>query len=126
MGFSSVRVVKHSFTIQALLNVASTAPFVRMVQAQLPDLESNESATAAIANDRPVFQIMFGGGIFSKEKPVSETVCQLWGRRDVNDAAEPPRNFPSNASDTQPACVEGRGRQVGVIAGLRVAILNLF
>lgn len=69
----------------------------RHVVVQLPDLENDQSAAAALANDGPVFQTMF----HNERGPISGTVREIWGRQGVADAAsggaERKRFFPTNA-----------------------------
>lgn len=70
---------------------------VRNVVVQLPDLETDQSAAAALANDGPVFQTMF----HNQSGPISNTVREIWGRRSADaanggDAPERKRYFPTN------------------------------
>ena len=70
---------------------------VRNVVVQLPDLENDRNAQAALANDAPVFQTMFS----NERGPISSAVREIWGRQNPNPAepvnAERRRFFPSNA-----------------------------
>jgi hypothetical protein len=70
---------------------------VRHVVVQLPDLESDQSAAAALSSDGPVFQTMF----HNQSGPISNTVREIWGRRSADaanggDAPERKRYFPTN------------------------------
>jgi hypothetical protein len=70
---------------------------VRHVVVQLPDLESDQSAAAALASDGPVFQTMF----HNQSGPISNRVQEIWGRRGADTAntggqAERKRYFPTN------------------------------
>ncbi len=70
---------------------------VRHVVVQLPDLESDQSAAAALASDGPVFQTMF----HNQSGPISNTVREIWGRRSADaanggDGSARKRYFPSN------------------------------
>lgn len=68
---------------------------VHAVQVQLPDLESDKSTAAALANDGPMFQTMFRT---QHSGPISDAVREIWGRRDPA-AAERRRYFPSNTNE---------------------------
>ena len=70
---------------------------VRHVVVQLPDLESDQSAAAALANDGPMFQTMF----HNQSGPISNRVQEIWGRRSADaatgDQPERKRYFPTNS-----------------------------
>jgi hypothetical protein len=70
---------------------------VRHVVVQLPDLESDQSAAAALSSDGPVFQTMF----HNQSGPISNTVREIWGRRSADtvsgDQPERKRYFPTNS-----------------------------
>lgn len=70
---------------------------VRHVVVQLPDLESDQSAAAALASDGPMFQTMF----HNQSGPISNRVQEIWGRRSADaatgDQPERKRYFPTNS-----------------------------
>jgi hypothetical protein len=69
---------------------------VRHVVVQLPDLESDQNAQAALSSDAPVFQTMFS----NERGPIPNAVREIWGRRGADemagDGGERKRFFPSN------------------------------
>jgi hypothetical protein len=69
---------------------------VRHVVVQLPDLESDQNAAAALSSEGPVFQTMF----HNQPGPISNRVQEIWGRRsaDAANANQPERKryFPTN------------------------------
>jgi hypothetical protein len=68
----------------------------RHVIVQLPDLESDQNAQAALSSDAPVFQTMFS----NERGPIPNAVREIWGRRTADavpsDGGERKRFFPSN------------------------------
>jgi hypothetical protein len=71
---------------------------VHHVVVQLPDLENDTNAKAALASEGPIFQTMF----HNEHGPISSTVREIWTRGGATDAAERRRFFPSNAPVTAP------------------------
>ncbi len=69
---------------------------VQHVVVQLPDLENDQNARAALASDTPVFQTMFS----NESGPIPNAVREIWGRRGAaetaSDGGERKRFFPSN------------------------------
>lgn len=69
---------------------------VRHVVVQLPDLESDQNAQAALSNDGPMFQAMFS----NERGPIPNAVREIWGRRSADAVApeggERKRFFPTN------------------------------
>lgn len=67
------------------------------VTVQLPDLENDRNAQAALSSDAPVFQTMFS----NEHGPIPNAVREIWGRRSADTAplgdSERKRFFPSNA-----------------------------
>jgi hypothetical protein len=63
---------------------------------QLPDLESDQNAQAALSSDAPVFQTMFS----NERGPIPNAVREIWGRRSADavpsGGGERKRFFPSN------------------------------
>lgn len=66
---------------------------VHHVVVQLPDLENDANAKAALASEGPIFQTMF----HNERGPISSAVREIWGHGGPANAAERRRFFPSNA-----------------------------
>ena len=74
----------------------SESTSVRMVQVQLPDLDSPSSAKGLTANDGPIFQSMFRT---ERSGALSDTVRELWGG---GDAGTPTRRIVSTVNGDSP------------------------
>jgi hypothetical protein len=66
---------------------------VHHVVVQLPDLENDANAKAALASEGPIFQTMF----HNESGPISGAVREIWSRNSPADVAARRRFFPSNA-----------------------------
>ena len=92
-------------------------PSARMVQVQLPDLESASFPSGRTANDGPIFQSMFRT---ERSGALSEGVREMWGggdpgspRRVISTAAPDSAGAPTDLSSFQKDAVNNGGRRVG-------------
>jgi hypothetical protein len=96
----------------------SESTSARMVQVQLPDLDSPASAKGLTANDGPIFQSMFRT---ERNGALSDTVRELWGggdagtptRRIVSTANGEGPGAPTDLSNFQKDSVVNGGRRTG-------------
>ena len=100
----------------ARLAAHSETSRVRMVQVQLPDLESPSAAQGSSAGDGPIFQSMFRT---DRGGPVSDTVRELWGGGDaaptrrVVSTAGTEGAAPTDLTSFQRDAITNSGRRTG-------------